>query len=121
MASPRGVNIFSDQSLTVAFQRLAPEPLYPLVPSEFAPLDMLVYSVNRPTSTGEAPSVVPPAVQQSGSPPEPPPSARLRSSTWCEAWRELLAHCLVAVPASPLPATCSMWYRGRSATISCSR
>ena len=59
---------------------------YKYLAGEFAPLDMLVYSVNRPTSTGEAPSVVPPAVQQSGCPPELPAPARLRSSTCCEAW-----------------------------------
>src|SRR5882762_4804276 len=119
MSSPRGVSIFYDQSLTAAFQRPAPEPLYPLVPSEFAPLDMLVYSVNRPTSTGEAPSVVQPAVQQSGSPPEPPASGLLRPLTLCEVWRVLLAHCSIAVPASPQPAESSSWYRARSVTISC--
>src|SRR5207253_8876015 len=113
MSSPREVSIFSDQSLTAAFQRPAPEPLYPLVPSEFAPLDMLVYSVNRPTSTGEAPSVVPPAVQQSDSPPQPPPSGRWRPRTSREVGPAPLAHCSTALPASPRPATCSMWYRAR--------
>src|SRR6267378_567668 len=121
MSSPCGVSIFSGRSRAVAFQTLAQEPLYPLVPSESAPPDTLVYSEGQSTSTAAVPSAVPPAVRQSDSPPQPPPSARRRPRTSREAGRAPLVRCSIACLASPPPATCSSSYRARSATISCSR
>src|SRR5208337_834543 len=98
-------------------QTFAPEPPCPLVPSVFAPPDMLVYSANQPTSTGGAPSVAPPAVRQFDFRLLLPASVHLRQWTSGEAGRARIVHCSVAGLAGPRPATCSASYRARSATI----
>src|SRR6266852_1205383 len=118
---PWGVSIFFDRSRAVAFQTDAPEPRYPLVPSESAPPDKLVYSVGRSTSTAEVTLVVLPVVRQFDFPPQLPASAHLRPWTSCEAARAPPEHCLVADLASPPPAASSSSCRAKSATISCSR
>src|SRR5438552_18792304 len=113
----RGASTFCRRSPYVACQRPVAQQQRPIVPSVFAPPDMLVYSVSRLTSTGEVPLAVRPVALQSDSPPgllEPRPRPPLIVHAVRQGW---LVGSAVAGPGSPRLLENSVLCPARSATI----